>query len=66
MIVVFKKNNKPTDLPTITHVPNECAYCGEPCERDFCCDSHESFFYSDEELDREDLKREERKVNDEG
>ena len=33
---------------------HECAYCGDPCEKEFCCEAHELLFYAEDELTREE------------
>ena len=32
-----------------------CIYCGDPCEKEFCCEAHELLHYDEEEFSGDEI-----------
>ena len=51
MNILFKRDVKQGDRFLLEC---GCAYCGDLCEDEFCCEAHEYLFYGEEELGRDE------------
>lgn len=51
MNILFDSKKETAKKFSLAH---ECIFCGDPCEKDFCCEAHEYLFYAEEEEAREE------------